>query len=90
MDMTVYHKTEIAAKNEPAPRIPRSKGGKRDRRKTRRDRRRSVNEGVFVKLSTHDDRRSTNQERRRHFFVSPLLAGSSHSEPGRGFLDIIA
>ncbi|HIJ56673.1 MAG TPA: hypothetical protein HPQ03_11195 [Deltaproteobacteria bacterium] len=37
----------------------------KDRRKSRRDRRRSVREGIFVHLSYKDDRRSRKDRRKR-------------------------
>lgn len=90
MDMTVYHKTETAAKNEPAAAARSSKGRRRERRKNQLDRRRSVNEGVFVTLSIRDDRRSSHQERRQYFFVPPVLDCVDYAEPGTSFLDVIA
>lgn len=43
------------------------KGGKKDRRKSQKDRRRSVREGIFVSLSVENDRRIVRDRRKARF-----------------------
>jgi hypothetical protein len=56
------HKKNPSEENVPLP--AGKKGVKGNRRKRKHDRRRSVREGIFVSLSTKDDRRFLRDRRR--------------------------
>jgi hypothetical protein len=46
---------------------PANKAVRKDRRKNKRDRRRSVREGIFVSLSVEDNRRVVRDRRKKKF-----------------------
>jgi hypothetical protein len=62
MDIFISDISPAHEKKNPTPTLP--KGVKRDRRKTPRDRRKAVNDGLIVTLSTKVERRSGADRRR--------------------------
>ena len=89
MDILVHHQREITTNREKGQDSSRKNKRKTERRKSARDRRRSVNEGIVVSLSTSEDNRRLCLERRQCFFP-PHILESAKRRSGNSFVDIVA
>lgn len=90
MDILVHSQREATRNPEKGQVLSRKNSSKNERRKSARDRRRSVNEGIIVSLSTEPNNRRSCLDRRQ-FFIPPNIAESSQQRmSGANFVDIVA
>ena len=91
MDITVHHKTETTTNREKGQDPKRKNKRKIERRKASRDRRSSVNDGIFVSLSTYPDDRRSKSDRRQGFTPPHIVAETvKHNTQDSLLVDTIA
>lgn len=90
MEIITHHNSETPVKKGRESDHQNDSGNKKERRRASFDRRRSVNEGIFVHISSRKDRRAY-YERRRYNTILPFFPGdSSQLSPETIFLNIVA
>lgn len=89
MDISVHHKTETNANREKGHRPKQRKKRRVERRKTSADRRRLVNDGIVVRLSTSPEERRERSDRRQNF-TPPHILQSAQQSSVSVFVDTVA